>query len=86
MLNLDFVNLPIIVNGTDGNTAASRHFDAHCAKEKILWSWAKIGFVPFTTRSCLNNKRIRKELGQRREDVAVLENLQVEYEVLNDSL
>jgi hypothetical protein len=36
--------------------------------------------VPFT-RSCLDNNRVRKELGQRKED-AVLENLQLRYDIL----
>ena len=76
-----FVNVPC---GTDDNTTANRPFNVHFTKEKIIWSWAKVGFVPFT-RNCLNNKRVRKELEQHTEDI-VLENIQVEYEVFNNSL
>lgn len=54
--------------------------DTHFTKEKIHIGW----FVPFT-RSCLKNKRIRKELGQHIED-AGLENLQLlAYGILTDS-
>jgi hypothetical protein len=45
----------------------------HFTKEKVLWSWAKIGLVPFL-RSCMNNRKVRKELGQKKADEA-LENL-----------
>ena len=74
VLNLDFSNLPTIVNGRADDNKSDRPFDAHFTKEKILWSWKEVGFVPFT-RSCLSNNRVRKELGQHKED-AVLENLQ----------
>jgi hypothetical protein len=80
VLNLDFADLPTIVNGTDDDNASNRPFKMHFTKEKILWSWRKIGFVPFT-RSCLNNKRVRKELGQKTEDAAY-ENLQHRYNIL----
>ena len=84
VLNLDFSDLPTIVNGTSGDKERDRPFNAHFTKEKILWSWRKVGFVPFT-RSCLTNKRVRKELGQRNKDKA-LEDLQFKYDVLVDSL
>jgi hypothetical protein len=84
VLNLDFADLPTIVNGTVVDVGSDRPFDTYFTKEKILWSWSKVGFVPFT-RSCLNNKRVRKELGQHTED-AGLENLQLCYDILADSI
>jgi hypothetical protein len=82
VLNLDFSDLPTIVNGTGADAIADKPFDLHFNKEKILWSWAKIGFVPFT-RSCLKNRRVRKERGQHTRDEA-LEDLQFRYDVLVD--
>ena len=70
VLNLNFSDPPTIVNGTVDDAISDKPFDLHFTKEKILWSWAKIGFVPFT-RSCLNNRKIRKELGQRKADEAL---------------
>jgi hypothetical protein len=84
VLNLDFGDLPTIVNGTSDDEERDRPFNAHFTKEKILWSWRKVGFVPFT-RSCLTNKRVRKELGQRNKDKA-LEDLQFKYDMLVDSI
>jgi hypothetical protein len=52
-------------------------------KEKILRSWAKVGFVPFT-RNCLKYKKVRKVLGQHKADEQ-LENLQQRYDLLVDS-
>ncbi|KAI2491856.1 hypothetical protein MHU86_22709 [Fragilaria crotonensis] len=75
VLNLDFNDLPTIVNGTSDDDERDRPFNTHFTKEKILWSWRKVGFVPFSTRSCLANKRVKKELGQHNKDKA-LEDLQ----------
>ena len=80
VLNLDFKDLPIVVNGNDTDDIKDKPFDLHFTKEKILWSWAKVGFVPFT-RSCMKNRRVRKELGQVNKD-AVLEDIQMRYDVL----
>jgi hypothetical protein len=63
VLNLDFGDLSSIVNGVSEDDLRERPFNCHFSKEKILWSWAKVGFVHFT-RSCLNNNKVRKELGQ----------------------
>ena len=82
VLNLDFNDLATIVNGQSGDEVSDRPFNCHFTREKILWSWAKVGFVPFT-RNCLTNKRVRKELGQHTKDEA-LENLQFRYDVLVD--
>ena len=83
-LNLDFGDLATIVNGTTADTIYDKPFDLHFTKDKFLWSWAKIGFVPFT-RSCLQNKRVRKELGQHNKDEA-LEDLQLRYNSLVDDI
>jgi hypothetical protein len=84
VLNLDFNDLPTIVNGTSDDDERDRPFNAHFTKEKIFWSWRKVGFVPFT-RSCLANKRVRKEMGQHHKDKA-LEDLQLRYDMLADSM
>ena len=84
VLNLDFNDLATIVNGRAEDFARDRPFNFNFTKEKILWSWAKVGFVPFT-RNCLNNKRVRKELGQRNKDEG-LENLQLRYDILVDAV
>ena len=84
VLNLDFSDLPTIINGREDDKECDRPFKANFTKEKILWSWQKVGFVPFT-RSCLTNKRVRRELGQHKEDAA-LESLQFRYDVLVDSI
>jgi hypothetical protein len=78
IVNLDFCDLATVVNGKPGDDLCNRPFDCNFSKEKILSSWAKIGFVPFTRR-CLQNPKVRKELGQdlRDED---LETLQVQYD------
>ncbi len=84
VLNLDFSDLPTIVNGQAGDKESDRPFNAHFTKEKILSSWKNVGFVPLT-RSCLSNKRVRRELGQHTQDTA-LEDLQFRYDVLVDSI
>jgi hypothetical protein len=75
---------PQLVNGTAADAIADKPFDLHFNKEKILWLWAKIGFVP-CTRSCLKNRRVRKELGLHTRDEA-LEDLQFRYDVLIDEV
>ncbi|KAI2510989.1 hypothetical protein MHU86_3461 [Fragilaria crotonensis] len=45
VLNLNFEDLPIIVNGTATDVVADKPFDLHFTRDKILWSWAKVGFV-----------------------------------------
>lgn len=56
-LNLDFGDLATIVNGTTADTIQDKPFDLHFTKDKILWSWAKIGFVPFTRRVAIQFAR-----------------------------
>ena len=48
--------------------------------ENILWLWVKVGFVPFT-RSCIKNRKVRKELVQVDKDT-VLEDIHENYDVL----
>ena len=50
---LDFAVLTNIVkNGIPKNNLGfNRPFNAHFAKEEILWSWNKVGFVPFTSKT-----------------------------------
>ncbi|KAI2497095.1 hypothetical protein MHU86_17412 [Fragilaria crotonensis] len=74
VLNLDFNDLATVVNGTPDDEPRNKPFDSIFTEEKILRSWAKVGFVPFT-RNCLKDKKVRKELGQRKADEQ-LENLQ----------
>ena len=52
VLNLYYEDLPTIVNGTASDAVADKPFDLHFTNDKILWMWAKVGFVPLT-RSCL---------------------------------
>ena len=80
VLNLDFSDLArTIVNDT-----VNLPFNMHFTKQKVLWSWAKIGLVPFL-RSCMNNRKVRKELGQKKADEA-LEDFKLWYKVVVDSI
>lgn len=79
-MSLDFGDLATIVNGARDDLIQNRPFNCHFKKAKILSSWAKIGFVPFT-RNCLKNPKVRRELGQHTRD-EVLESLQLRYDVL----
>ena len=62
-LSLTFDDLATIVNGKDGDPLSMKPFDNCFTKAKIIQAWEKIGFVPFT-RKCLENKKVRHELGQ----------------------
>jgi hypothetical protein len=83
VLNLDFNDFSTIVNGAPKDKPCNRPFDSIFTEEKILGSWAKAGFVPFS-RNCLKDKKVRKELGQQKADEQ-LENLQRRYDLLVDS-
>ncbi len=41
VLNLDFCDLPTIVNGRVDDDKLDRSFNAHFTNEKILWSWKR---------------------------------------------
>ena len=58
------------MNGEEGDELDMRPFDKFFTKERILSSWVKVGFVPFT-RKCLENKKVRHERGQEGGDGAV---------------
>ena len=79
-VNLHVGDLATIVNGKPGDDLCDRPFDCHFTKEKVLSSWAKVVgfFVPFTRR-CLENPKVRNELGQDKTDEG-LESLQVLYD------
>ena len=62
-MTLGFDDLSTIVNGLPADGIVMRPFDKVFTEEKILGSWAKIGFIPFT-RNCLGNEKVRHELGQ----------------------
>lgn len=62
-LSLGFEDLATIVDGKADDDVSMKPFTKIFTREKILRSWAKVGFVPFT-RNCLNDKKVRHELGQ----------------------
>jgi hypothetical protein len=76
---LDFSNLVTIYNGDPDDPMKDRPFDCHFSIAKILSSFAKIGFVPFT-RNCLRNPKVGKELGLCTRDEG-LEQLQLTYDL-----
>jgi hypothetical protein len=55
-------------------------FSRSFTKEKILGSWSKVGFVPFT-RNCVKSKKVRHELGQATKDQS-LQDIHTEYQKL----
>jgi hypothetical protein len=67
VLSLGFNDLATVVNGRENDDVSLKPFDKCFTKEKILGSWRKVGFIPFT-RSCLSNKRVRHELGQQQKN------------------
>jgi hypothetical protein len=80
VLSLNFDDLSVIVNGLPDDDVSMQPFNLVFTKNKILKSWDKIGFVPFT-RKCVQNPKVRTELGQHEAD-GTLENLQVKYNSL----
>ena len=83
-LNLNFKDLPTIVNGVEDDPIDMKPFDKYFTKAMILRSWYKIGLVPFN-RECLRNKKVRHELGQKVLNKE-LESLQEKYNGLVDKL
>lgn len=63
ILSLGFDDLATIVNGKESDALSMKPFAKSFTKDKIVRAWEKIGFVPFT-RKCLENKKVRHELGQ----------------------
>lgn len=62
-LTIGFDDLSIVVDGVDGDPLELRPFRKYFTKERIIKSWEKVGFVPFT-RKCLSHRKVRHELGQ----------------------
>jgi hypothetical protein len=77
---MGFKDLATVVNGKQDDEIGMKPFAKTFTKDKILASWSKMGFVPFT-RNCIKNKKVRHELGQRQKDDS-LEELQALYEDL----
>jgi hypothetical protein len=81
-LAIGFEELAIVVNGVDGDPIDMKPFTKFFTRDRIVNSWEKVGFVPFTRR-CTFNKKVRHELGQQGGARAtVLEDLQVSYNAL----
>jgi hypothetical protein len=77
---MGFEDLATVVNGKEDDEIGMKPFAKNFTKDKILASWSKVGFVPFT-RNCIKSKKVRHELGQRQKDDS-LEELQTLYEDL----
>ncbi len=81
-LSIGFEDLLIVVNAYDDDPIDMKPFDKFFTKERIVSSWEKVGFVPFT-RSCLKHKKVRHEIGEQGEaKSAELEDLQDQYDRL----
>ncbi len=63
--------------------AQYRPSNAHFTKEKLIWSFRKVGFVPF--QYAAQKEKCEKELGQDNKDKA-LEVLQFKYDMLVNTL
>ena len=82
LVSMGFDDLATVVNGKQDDEIGMKPFATNFTKEKILASWSKVGFVPFT-RNCIKSKKVRHELGQREKDDA-LEEVQASYVDLVD--
>jgi hypothetical protein len=81
-LSIGFEDLATVVDGVDGDTLDLKPFSKFFTKERIVASWEKVGFVPFT-RKCIFHKKVRHELGQQGLARAnALEDLQKRYDDL----
>jgi hypothetical protein len=79
-ISISFNDLATVVDGKVGDPIDMKPFSKYFTEQRILGAWAKVGFVPFT-RNCVNNRKVRHELGQIDKDVA-LEELYKSYEEL----
>ena len=82
-LAMNFEDLSTIVDGNVDDAIELKPFTRNFTREKILGSWAKVGFVPLTRACGVKNRKVRHELGQRERDES-LEELQVQYDRLVD--
>jgi hypothetical protein len=81
-LSIGFEDLSIVVNGYDDDPIDMKPFNKFFTKERIVSSWERVGFVPFT-RNCLKHKKVRHEIGEQGEaKSAELEDLQDQYDHL----
>ena len=61
---MGFEDLSTVVDGNSTDDVSMKPFTRTFTTEKILQSWsAKVGFCPFT-RNCIQDKKVRHELGQ----------------------
>ena len=74
---MGFEDLSTVVDGNSTNNVSLKPFTRTFTREKILGSWSKVGFCPFT-RNCVQSKEVRNELGQASKDQA-LEDLHESY-------
>ena len=65
-LSIGFEDLSTFVNGEVGDPIDMKPFDKFFTKERIVSSWERVGFIPFS-RNCLNHKKVRHELGEEGE-------------------
>lgn len=81
-LSIGFEDLATVVDGVDGDVLDMKPFSKFFTKARIVASWEKVGFVPFT-RKCVLHKKVRHELGQKGLARAnALEDLQEKYDEL----
>jgi len=74
---MGFEDTSTVVNGNSTDDVSMKPFTRTFTREKILRSWSKVGFCPFT-RNCIQDKKVRHELGQALQDKA-LEDLHKSY-------
>ncbi len=60
-VTMGFEDLATVVNGKHNDEIGMKPFAKSFTKDKILASWSKVGFVPFT-RNCIKSKKVRHEL------------------------
>ena len=82
-VTMGFEDLATTVDGNKTDYISMNPFTRHFTTDKILQSWLKVGFIPFT-RNCVKSKKVRHELGQQQRGSA-LEDLQMTYEGLVNS-
>jgi hypothetical protein len=75
--SMGFEDLSTVVDGNITDDVSMKPFTRTFTREKILRSWSKVGFCPFT-RNCVQGKKVRHELGQASQDKA-LEDLHESY-------
>jgi hypothetical protein len=74
---MGFEDTSTVVNGNSTDDVSMKPFTRTFTREKILRSWLKVGFCPLT-RNCIQNKKVRHELGQALQD-KVLKDLHKSY-------